>query len=345
MGGRHPSRSRRRPATARPRSRRPSSALAGAGVWGTPLLERHVAPHLWLPLPIVVTTHAHLLNGSYAHRSRTLTLARHRKSVFQHLLGQDCGRQSRRSKRASQCSISCVSQRRPAKASRCCPCEFEDVLRPGRGTVKAVDGVSLEMNPRRRWGSSARVGVGRASRPPIDPENRRSSRPDRRRRDLVSAPGRQRQRGEPRRRPRESSRPTAREMPVDSRRRDRVDLPGADVLVQPGSQRGQSDHRGDPAPSGARPPGGTRQGDRDAAAGRRLLARSADRPARKSAERRPAPARDDRDGALVQSYAVDRGRAHHRARRDHADTDPRADAPAPARKTGWRSCSSRTTWA
>jgi hypothetical protein len=50
-------------------------------VSGHALLERHVAPHLGL-LPIVVAAHAHLHDRSYAHRSRTLTLARHRKSGF-----------------------------------------------------------------------------------------------------------------------------------------------------------------------------------------------------------------------------------------------------------------------
>src|SRR5262249_36863910 len=38
----------------------------------------------------------------------------------------------------------------------------------------------------------------------------------------------------------------------------------------------------------------------------------------------------DRDGAVVQSHAPDRRRADDRARRDHADPDPRAHAPAAA---------------
>src|SRR5207245_326424 len=100
-------------------------------------------------------------------------------------------------------------------------------------------------------------------------------------------------------------------------------------------QGGQSTHRGDPSPPGGRPPRGARQGDRDAAPGRRLIARPAGGPAGLPVERRSAPARHDRDGTLVQSDLADRGRANHRARRDHPDADPRAAAPAPpARRAG-----------
>ena len=42
--------------------------------------------------------------------------------------------------------------------------------------------------------------------------------------------------------------------------------------------------------------------------------------------RRHAPARDDRDGAVLQSQAPDRRRADHRARRHHPGADPRAAA-------------------
>ena len=42
--------------------------------------------------------------------------------------------------------------------------------------------------------------------------------------------------------------------------------------------------------------------------------------------RRHAPARDDRDGALLQPEAADRRRADHRARRHHPGADPRAAA-------------------
>ena len=62
-------------------------------------------------------------------------------------------------------------------------------------------------------------------------------------------------------------------------------------------------------------------------------------PARRPADRRlpapvlgrHAPARDDRDGARQRPRPADRRRADDRARRDDAGADPRADAPAPAR--------------
>ncbi len=50
-----------------------------------------------------------------------------------------------------------------------------------------------------------------------------------------------------------------------------------------------------------------------------------------SIERRPAPARDDRDGAAAQSAAVDRRRADHGARRHHPGADPLSDPRIAAR--------------
>ena len=49
-----------------------------------------------------------------------------------------------------------------------------------------------------------------------------------------------------------------------------------------------------------------------------------------SALGRHAPARDDRDGAVVQTASADRRRADHRARRHHPGADPRADPAAAA---------------
>ena len=46
---------------------------------------------------------------------------------------------------------------------------------------------------------------------------------------------------------------------------------------------------------------------------------------------RHEPARDDRDGHLLQSAAAHRRRAHHRARRHHPGADPRPAAAAAAR--------------
>ena len=54
-----------------------------------------------------------------------------------------------------------------------------------------------------------------------------------------------------------------------------------------------------------------------------------------SALRRHAPARDDRDGARLQSEGADRRRADHRARRDHPGADPRHH-PRPAEEARHR---------
>src|SRR5207244_387567 len=119
--------------------------------------------------------------------------------------------------------------------------------------------------------------------------------PDRPRRNLVSPASGQRRAGADG----ESGAARA-ERPRDARdprRGDRADLSGADVLVQSGAQRRQPDRRGDPAPPAGQPPRGARQGDRDAATSRRAIAGAARGPAVQSAERRPAPARQDRDGA------------------------------------------------
>ena len=59
--------------------------------------------------------------------------------------------------------------------------------------------------------------------------------------------------------------------------------------------------------------------------------------------RRHAPARDDRDGAVVLAEAADRRRADDRARRDDPGADPRRAAPAARRDRRRRSSSSPTT--
>ena len=59
--------------------------------------------------------------------------------------------------------------------------------------------------------------------------------------------------------------------------------------------------------------------------------------------RRHAPARDDRDGAVVLAQAADRRRADDRARRDDPGPDPRRAAPAARRRPAPGSSSSPTT--
>ena len=59
--------------------------------------------------------------------------------------------------------------------------------------------------------------------------------------------------------------------------------------------------------------------------------------------RRPAPARDDRDGARQRARPADRRRADHRARRHRAGADPQAARRSCRRGSAWRCCSSPTT--
>ena len=54
--------------------------------------------------------------------------------------------------------------------------------------------------------------------------------------------------------------------------------------------------------------------------------------------RRPATARDDRDGAGQRSGAADRRRTDHRAGRHHPGADPEAAGAAAGRNGGWRCC-------
>ena len=82
----------------------------------------------------------------------------------------------------------------------------------------------------------------------------------------------------------------------------------------------------DAPPAGGRAP----RGGRDPA--RRRAARRLPAPVLG----RHAPARDDRDRALVQPAAPDRGRADDRARRDHPGADPRPARAAPHGARRWR---------
>ncbi len=118
----------------------------------------------------------------------------------------------------------------------------------------------------------------------------------------------------------------------DPRQRHRDDLPGSDQLAEPGLQGRMADRRADPH---AQPADQQDRGDgqgRRADGARRRAARgraAALLPAR--VLRRHAPARDDRDGALLLAEAADRRRADHGARRHDPGADPRRAAPAARR--------------
>ena len=79
-----------------------------------------------------------------------------------------------------------------------------------------------------------------------------------------------------------------------------------------------------------------RRGAANARAGAHSRSAVGARPLSAPAVRRHAPARDDRDGAVVPPRAADRRRADHRARRDDPGADPDADPPAAGRDAAWR---------
>ena len=200
----------------------------------------------------------------------------------------------------------------------------------GRGRrCEAVDGVSFDMYAGRDAGHRRRERLRQERHRAVDPADRRSAGPDRRGRDPVPAAGADG--GGQRAVDLAKLEPNGQEMRVDPRRGDRADLPGADVVVQPGAHAS--------ATRSSRRSGCT---SRSASARRAREAieilRRVGCPApeqrvdqlRPPAQRRPAPARDDRDGAVLQADAADRRRADDRARRHHPGPDPRADAPAAA---------------
>ena len=115
----------------------------------------------------------------------------------------------------------------------------------------------------------------------------------------------------------------------DPRQRDLDDLPGADDVAQPGVHGRRPDRRVRASPSGRRQEGGGRAGARDDAPRRDPVRREADARLPPPDVRRHAPARHDRDGALLQPEAPDRGRADDGPRRDRPGADPRAHEGSP----------------
>ena len=151
------------------------------------------------------------------------------------------------------------------------------------GTVKAVDGVSFDLYPRRDPGHRGRERVRQERDGEVHHGHRRSAGQDRRRRDPVPPAGHRGRGGR-----RSGGRPceAGAEWPGDAgdpRGRDRAHLPGADVVVQPGPHDREPDQRGDHAAPAGRPRAGPREDDRDAAAGRRVVAGRARGPALQSA--------------------------------------------------------------
>ena len=181
------------------------------------------------------------------------------------------------------------------------------------GVNRAVDGVSFEVGQGEIAGNGGRERLRQIRLRPIRSCGL-----------FPEPPGRSRGRD-----PFSGRRPAEARRSCDARRprqRHQHDLPGADDEPQ------SSAHHRPPARETIQLHRGARQERcreacrRDADAGRHRRAAAARARISAPAVRRHAPARDDRDGACLQSQAPDRRRADHRARRDHPGADPRPDA-------------------
>ena len=162
----------------------------------------------------------------------------------------------------------------------------QDVLSPGRGDGEGGGRGQLRPLSGGDAGHRGRERVRQERDGEVHHGHRRSAGQDRRGRDPVPPAG-HRGRGGSRSggRPREAGAEWPRDA-GDPRGRDRAHLPGADVVVQPGPHDREPDQRGDHAAPAGHPRSGPREDDRDAAAGRRVVAGRARGPALQSAERR-----------------------------------------------------------
>ena len=182
------------------------------------------------------------------------------------------------------------------------------------GLVKSVDGLELRPRARPDPRHRRRVRVGQVGDEHGGDGSAREVGPD--------------QRFDPRRR-RGAGRQLGGARPPPARQEDGDDLPGPAVLDAPLLHRGEPDHRGLHDPQQGLQEAGARARDRHARPGRHPRALAAHRRLPAPVLRWHAPARDDRDGALLRPRPADRRRADHGARRDGAGADPRPD-PRPA---------------
>ena len=169
------------------------------------------------------------------------------------------------------------------------------------GTVKAVDGVSFDLYPGVTLGIVGESGCGKSM-------TARSIM------GIVDRPGRIVE-GEIQFRRRATEGGAGADQVVDLAKlepngQDMRAIRGAEIALifqepmssfSPVHTIGNQIMRGDHAAPAGQPGRGAREDDRDAAAGRRVVAGRARGSALQSAQRRPAPARHDRDGAVVQS--------------------------------------------
>ena len=170
------------------------------------------------------------------------------------------------------------------------------------GEVHAVRDISLEPRTRRDPGAVRRVGLRQVGHRDVDPP---------------AAAGRHHPavRLDPARRTR-AHRPARTRAARDPRQGRLGGLPGADDLAEPLVHGRLPDRRGAAPARGPVPYGGAGACRRTARAGGHPGARAAGQGVSAPALRRHAPAGDDRDRGGVLAARADRGRAHHRARRD-----------------------------
>ena len=203
-----------------------------------------------------------------------------------------------------------------------------------KGTVKAVNGVDLTLQRQSTLGIVGESGCGK-SITAMSVMRLIKSPPGKHRRGRDPAASRRQHAPVDIAQPGSTGRRDARH----PRRGDRHHLSGADDLAQPAAQCRQPDqpksvklhqkrgrHRGQAARAG------------DAREGTDQRAQAAAEPVSPPTQRRHAPARHDRHGALVQPVDPDCRRADHRPGCDRAGADPGADADAQARLSARRSC-------
>ena len=199
------------------------------------------------------------------------------------------------------------------------------------GVVKAVDGVSFTLAARPDALHRRRKRLGQERHRALDPADRRCARPHRLRLDDPA--------------PRQTAR-TVDLARLDPRGRAIRAVRGGEIAMifqEPMSSLSPVHTVGDQIMEVLRLHLRHEQEGRRARAPIELLPQveipkpeARDRPLHVRVLRRHAPARDDRDGARLQSVAADRRRADDRARRHDAGRDPRPDQAAAGSSTAWR---------